>query len=82
MAWTSISHRLSIRRRIFGGFGLLIAVFLLAVAISLRGQAYVDREADAFPPVLGSGAVEHFVSKAVETQKSVLRYAVSENERI
>ena len=81
MAWTSISHRLSIRPRIFGGFGLLIAVFLVAVAISLTGQAHVDQEADAVSS--SSLVAEHvadFVAKAVETQKSVLRYAVSEND--
>ncbi len=81
MAWPSISHRLSIRHRIFGGFGLLIAVFLVAVAILLRGQAHVDREADAVSTSsLVAEHVAHFVSKAVETQNSVLRYAVSEND--
>ena len=81
MAWTFINHRLSIRHRIFGGFGLLIAVFLVAVAILLRGQAHVDQEADAVSS--SSLVAEHvadFVSTAVEAQKSVLRYAVSEND--
>ena len=66
---------------IFGGFGLLIAVFLVAVAILLRGQAHVDQEADAVSN--SSRVAEHvadFVSKAGEAQKSVLRYAVSEND--
>ncbi len=81
MAWTSISRRLSIRARIFGGFGLLIAVFLVAVAILLRGQAYVDQEADAVSSSsLVAERVADFVSKAVEAQKSVLRYTVSEND--
>ncbi len=81
MARTFISHRLSIRHRIFGGFGLLIAVFLVAVAISLRGLAHVDQEADAsYSSSLVAEHVADFVSKAVEAQKSVLRYAVSEND--
>ncbi len=81
MAWTSISHRLSIRLKILGGFGLLIAVFLVAVAILLRGQAHVDQEADAVSnSSLVAERVADFVSKAVEAQNSVLRYAVSEND--
>ncbi len=81
MARTFISHRLSIRRRIFGGFGLLIAVFLVAVGLSLRGLAHVDREADAsYSSSLVAEHVAAFVSKAVEAQKSVLRYALSEND--
>jgi methyl-accepting chemotaxis protein len=81
MAWTLISHRLSIRHRIFGGFGLVIAVFLVAVVILLRGQAHVDREADAlYVSSLVADRVADFVSKAVEAQNSVLRYAVSEND--
>ena len=81
MAWTSISHRLSIRARNFGGFGLLIAVFLVAVAILLRGQAQVDQEADAVSDSsLVAERVADFVSKAVEAQNGVLRYAVSEND--
>ncbi len=81
MAWTSISHRLSIRHKIFGGFGLLIAVFLVAVAVLLRGQAQVDQEADAVSnSSLVAEHVADFVSKAVEAQNSVLRYAVSEND--
>ena len=81
MAWTSISHRLSIRLRIIGGFGLLIAVFLVAVAILLRGQAHVDQEADAVSnSSLVAERVADFVSKAAEAQNSVLRYAVSEND--
>ena len=81
MAWTSISRRLSIRARIFGGFGLLIAVFLVAVAISLTGLAHVDQEAGAsYGSSLVAEHVADFVAKAVEAQKSVLRYAVSEND--
>ncbi len=81
MAWTFIGHRLSIRARIFGGFGLLIAVFLVAVTILLRGQAQVDQEADAVSnSSLVAERVADFVSKAVEAQNGVLRYAVSEND--
>ncbi len=81
MARTFISHRLSIKRRIFGGFGLLIAVFLVAVAISLRGLAHVGQEADAsYSSSLVAEHVADFVFKAAEAQKSVLRYAVSEND--
>ena len=81
MAWTSISDRLSIRVRIFGGFGLLIAVFLVAVAILLRGQAQVDQEADAVSnSSLVAEHVADFVSKAAAAQRSVLRYSVSEND--
>ncbi len=81
MAWASISRRLSIRRRIFGGFGLLIAVFLVAVAISLRGLAHVDQEADALHvSSLVAERVADFVSTAVEAQKGMLRYATSETD--
>ncbi len=81
MAWPSMSRRLSITHRIFGGFGLLIAVFLVAVAILLRGQAHVDQEADAVSnSSLVAERVAGFVSRAVEAQNSVLRYAVSEND--
>ena len=81
MARTFISHRLSIRHRIFGGFGLLIAVFLVAVAVLLWGLAHVDQEADTvYTSSLVAEHVADFVSKAVEAQKSVLRYAVSEND--
>ncbi len=45
MAWPSMSCRLSITHRIFGGFGLLIAVFLVAVAILLRGQVVAEHVA-------------------------------------
>jgi methyl-accepting chemotaxis protein len=81
MARIFISHRLSIRDRIFGGFGLLIAVFLVAVAISLRGLAHVGQEADAsYSSSLVAEHVADFVSRAAEAQDSVLRYAVSEND--
>ncbi len=81
MAWTFMIARLSIRHRILGGFGLLIAVFLVAVAISLRGLAHVGTEADALNvSSLVADHVADFVTKTVEAQKSVLRYAVSEND--
>ncbi len=81
MAWTSISHRLSIRHKIFGGFGLLIAVFLVALAILLRGQAQVDQEADAVSnSSLVAEHVADFVSKAGAAQRSVLRYAASQSD--
>ena len=80
MAWTSISHRLSIRARIFGGFGFSSRYFLSRChlvegtgARRLRGGRLVRRFS-------GRGARGGFVSKAVEAQKSVLRYAVSEND--
>jgi methyl-accepting chemotaxis protein len=77
----AISSRLSIRHRIFGGFGLLIAVFLVAVAISLRGLADTDREAGALQSSsVAAERVDDFVSKATEAQRSLLRYTVSEND--
>ncbi len=81
MARTFVNYRLSIRSRIFGGFGLLIAVFLVAVAISLRGLAHVDREADVlYSSSLVAERVEDFVTKAIDAQRNVLRYAASEND--
>ncbi len=81
MAWAFISRRLSIRRKIFGGFGLLIAVFLVAVAISLSGQARVDQESDTlYGSSLMAEHVADFVARANDAQNSVLRYAVSEND--
>ena len=51
------------------------------MAILLRGQAHVDQEADAVSnSSLVAERVADFVSKAVEAQNSVLRYAVSEND--
>ena len=51
------------------------------MAILLRGQAHVDQEADAVSnSSLVAERVADFVSKAVEAQNGVLRYAVSEND--
>jgi methyl-accepting chemotaxis protein len=75
------SLRLSVRQRIFGGFGLLICVFLAAVGFTLRGVAVMDREAAA---VAGSAAlatkITDFVVATSEAQLAVLRYAVSEKD--
>jgi methyl-accepting chemotaxis protein len=81
MIRTYLGRRLSIKHRVFGGFGLVIAVFLVAVAISLRGLAHVGQEADGLSvSSLVAERVDEFVAKAIEAQRSVLRYTVSEND--
>jgi methyl-accepting chemotaxis protein len=73
--------RLSVRQRVFGGFALVICVFLAAVGISLRGVAVVDEQSTA---VARSTAMAEQITaladQADEAQMGVLRYALSEND--
>lgn len=77
----SRSLRLSVRQRIFGGFGLLICVFLAALGITLRGVAVMDRESGAVAESAAvSTKITDFLVATGEAQLAVLRYAVSEND--
>jgi methyl-accepting chemotaxis protein/CHASE3 domain sensor protein len=81
MGWSVKIARLSVRQRIFGGFALLICVFLAAVGISLRGVAVVDRQsAEVATSSALAEKITDFVAQADAAQISVFRYALSEND--
>ena len=76
----SISH-LSVRQRIFGGFAVVMLLFMAAVGSSLRGVSVVaERSADAATSAAREARFADFGIAANEAQGAVALYALSETE--
>ncbi len=81
MASLDIMSRLSVRQRVFGGFALVICVFLAAVGIALRGVAVVDEQSSSVAQSAAIvGKISDLADQAGDAQMRMLQYALSEND--
>jgi methyl-accepting chemotaxis protein len=77
----AITQRLSLRHRLYGGFGILLCLLIIVSIVFVRAILLVQATShDVTNATVRMGAVSEFAAKASDVKSKVVQYALSESD--